>query len=121
MFDRMLTHLEKHRVRNAALESMVWIFKVVQRINKSCILPVDGALSAPKLAKVVGDVLEKDPNHEHSKQGWQHNVDTHQLAQKSAKKFDTQSTWIRRFCRSTQNWDFPIKHSSCFKQKARLE
>ena len=96
MFDRTLTHLEKHRIRNAALKSMVWIFKVVQRINKSCILPVDGALSAPKLAKVVGDVLEKDPDHQHAKQRRQHDVHPHQLAQKSAKKFDTKSTWMIR-------------------------
>ena len=99
MFDRTLTHLEKHRIRNAALKSMVWIFKVVQRINKSCILPVDGALSAPKLAKVVGDVLEKDPDHQHTEQRWQHNVHPHQLAQKAAEHFDTESAWSANWVR----------------------
>ena len=64
---------------------MVWIFKVVQRINKSCILPVDGALSAPKLAKVVGDVLQEDAHHQHAKERRQRHSDTRNVAEQISK------------------------------------
>ena len=95
VFPMISTHLEKQRVRDAALErSMVWVFEVVQRVDKGRVLPVNGALGSPKLTKVVRDVLEKDPDHQHAKQGRQHDVHPHQLAQKAAKKFDAKSTWI---------------------------
>ena len=92
----MISHLKKQGVRDATLGEpmpMVGVLEIVQRVDKGCIPAVNGALGATKLPKVVGDVLEKDPDHQHAKQGWQHDVHPHQLAQKSAKKFDAKSTW----------------------------
>ena len=65
----------------------------MQRVDKGGVPPVDGALGASELAEVVRDVLEQHPDHEHAKEGRQNDVHPHQLAQKAAEQFDTESAW----------------------------
>ena len=90
----LITNLEEHRVWNTAFERpMVRVVQVVQRVDKGGVPPVDGALGTSELAKVVRDVLEQHPDHEHAKEGRQNDVHTHQLAQKAAEQFDTESAW----------------------------
>ena len=90
----LITNLEKHRVRNTAFERpMVRVVQVVQRVDKGGVPPVDGALGSSELAEVVRNVLEQHPDHEHAKEGRQNDVHPHQLAQKVAEQFDTESAW----------------------------
>ena len=96
----LITNLEKHRVRNTAFERpMVRVIQVVQRVDKGGVPPVDGALGTSELAEVVRDVLEQHPDHEHAKEGRQNDVHTHQLAQKAAEHFDTESAWSANWVR----------------------
>ena len=96
----LITNLEKHRVRNTAFERpMVWVVKVVQRVDKGGVPPVDGALGSSELAEVVRDVLEQHPDHEHAEEGRQNDVHSHQLAQKAAEHFDTESAWSANWVR----------------------
>ena len=72
---------------------MIRVVQVVQRVDKGGVPSVDGALGTSELAEVVRDVLEQHPDHEHAKEGRQNDVHPHQLAQKAAEQFDTESAW----------------------------
>ena len=60
----------------------------MQRVNKGGIEAFLGALSAAKLAVVVGDVLEKDANDEHAKERGQGDGDARHVTEQIPKQFD---------------------------------
>ena len=64
------------------------IVQIVQRVNEGGIEAVLGALSAAKLAIVVGDVLEKDANDEHAKERGQGDSDARYVTKQIPKQFD---------------------------------
>ena len=97
---------------------MVWVIQVVQRVDKGGVPPVDGALGTSELAEVVRNVLEQHPDHEHAKEGRQNDVHPHQLAQKAAEQFDTESAWSANWSQmepSVKSFNiFDLKDKSIF-------
>ena len=97
---------------------MIRVVQVVQRVDKGGVPPVDGALGTSELAEVVRDVLEQHPDHEHAKEGRQNDVHPHQLAQKAAEQFDTESAWSANWSQmepSVKSFNiFDLKDKSIF-------
>ena len=67
---------------------ILWIVKIMQRINKGGIQASLSALSAAKLAIVVGDVLEKDANDEHTKERRQGHSDARYATKQIPQQLD---------------------------------
>ena len=59
--------------------------KIVQGVHERGIEAGLGALGSSKLAKVVGDVLQEDPHHQHAKERRQRHSDTRNMAEQISK------------------------------------
>ena len=62
--------------------------EIVQRVDKGGIEAGIGALSAAKLAVVVGDVLEKDAHNEHAKERGKGDSDPRCTTKQIPEQFD---------------------------------